>query len=160
MTFPPGGQRYSAVRNVQQSSSKLSLLIGALALGATLVAGCSSASGSAGTGKTDEQQVESAVRDFYQALSKEGPGAASTKACAPDRTEYQALSDAQKKAAERGRFEIHIDSVGKIAITGDRATAEMKGTVALPGAEGKQTTGNEHLRKEDGAWKVCSSDAK
>ncbi|WP_067722147.1 Rv0361 family membrane protein [Nocardia yamanashiensis] len=160
MTFPPGGQRYSAVQDVQQSSSKLHLLIGALALGATLLSGCTAAAGSTGTAKTEEQQVESAVRDFYQALSKEGPGVASTKACAPDRTEYQALSDAQKKAAEQGRFEINIDSVGKIAITGDRATAEMKGTVALPGAEGKQTTGNEHLRREDGSWKVCSSDGK
>ncbi|WP_067818372.1 Rv0361 family membrane protein [Nocardia inohanensis] len=160
MTFPPGGQRYSAVRNVQQSSSKPLLLIGAIVLGAGLVAGCSSASGSTGTGKTDEQRIESAVRDFYQTLSKEGPAAAAAKACAPDRTEYQALSAAQQKAAEQGRFEIHIDAVSKIAVTGDRGTAEMKGTVALPGADGKQTTGTEHLRKEDGGWKVCSSDGK
>ncbi|GAB4583508.1 Rv0361 family membrane protein [Nocardia sp. IFM 10818] len=134
-------------------------LAASLILLAVPLTGC----GTATAGKEapgDDQRIEAAVREFYGLLSEQGPGVAVTKACATDRAEWDALPDTQKSAAEMGKLSIRIVAVEDIVITGDRATATMTGGLALPGAEDKNTTATEHLRKEEGAWKVCSADGK
>ncbi|MEV6771569.1 hypothetical protein AB0N05_23390 [Nocardia sp. NPDC051030] len=169
MTFPPGGQPYSEAQPVQQVSSnhrgprRTGLIVG-LSVLAVAVLGGGTATAVYLNGKesatTDNQRIESAIRDFYGTLSKQGPSVAVQQACAADRAEFNALPASQKSAADQGKFTIQIVSVDKIAITGDRATAAMTGSLALAGTDNKTTTATEHLRKEDGSWKVCSADGK
>ncbi|MFE3195682.1 hypothetical protein ACFXHA_42240 [Nocardia sp. NPDC059240] len=112
------------------------------------------------SGVSDDKRVETSVRDFYTALSSGGAAQAVGKTCAGDRAQYDALSDAQKQAMAQGRVSMKVDAVQGITITGDRATAETLGTFSLPGAADSKRSTTEHLRKEDGVWKVCSTDAK
>ncbi|MET9492862.1 hypothetical protein [Nocardia sp. NPDC006630] len=172
MTLPPGGQPYNPAPDVQQSSGEHTspgkrrgrspLIIGLIVAAVVLVGGGIAAAVSL-TGKTtpsDDQRIESTVRDFYGTLSDKGPSVAVTKACAADRAQYDALPDAQKSASDEGKISIRIVSVDHIAVTGDRATANLVGAMTMPGAEDKTTTATEHLRKEDGTWKVCSADGR
>lgn len=108
----------------------------------------------------DSQRIDSAIRDFYGTLSAKGPGVAVTKACAADRAEYDALPAAQQAAAEQGRMDIRIVSIDQVTVTGDRATAKMVGALTVPGSDDKTTTATEHLRKEEGTWRVCSTDGR
>ncbi|MEC3954733.1 hypothetical protein VMT65_16965 [Nocardia sp. CDC153] len=112
------------------------------------------------SGPSEDKRVETALRDFYTALSTGGASQAVGKTCASDRAQYDAYTDAQKKAMDQGRVSMRVDSVQGITITGDRATAVTLGTFSVPGAADSKRSTNEHLRKEDGVWKVCSSDAK
>nr|WP_297619687.1 hypothetical protein [Nocardia sp.] len=115
------------------------------------------------TGKatpTDDQRIESSVHDFYDTLAAKGPSIAVAAACSADRAEYDALPAAQKSASDEGKIDIRIVAVDHIAVTGDRATANSVGTMTVPGAEDKTITTTQHLREEDGAWKVCSADGK
>lgn len=168
MTLPPGGPPYNPTQEVQQSSGKHSgasrkpLLIG-LIVSALIVIGGGIAAAAFLTGKStpsDDERISAAVHDFYETLSAKGPSVAVTKACAADRAEFDALPAAQKAGADRGKFTIRIVEVNQIVATADRATAQMTGALTMAGADDKTTTATEHLRKEDGAWKVCSTDGK
>lgn len=168
MTLPPGGQPYNPAMDVQRSAGKRGgggrkpLFVG-LAVAAVVVVGGGVAAAVSLSGKdspSDSQRIDSAIRDFYGTLSAKGPGVAVTKACAADRAEYDALSTAQKSASEQGRMDIRIVSIDQIAVTGDRATAKMVGALSVSGADDKSTTASEHLRKEEGTWKVCSTDGR
>ncbi len=112
---------------------------------------------------SDEQKVESAIRDFYATLDSEGFRAAVEQSCALDRAEFAAMSTTDKEAFRSTSFDIDIDTVEDITITRDKATAEITGvfTVDFPG-EGPETdtTSTEHLVKEDGRWKICYSEDK
>ncbi|MFJ9368182.1 hypothetical protein ACIRRA_27680 [Nocardia sp. NPDC101769] len=112
------------------------------------------------SGPSDDKRVETAVRDFYDALSAGGASQAVGKTCAGDRAQYDALPEAQKKAMDQGKISMKVDSVQGITITGDHATAVTLGTLTLPGTADSKRSTDEHLRKEDGVWKVCSTDAK
>ncbi|MEC3913011.1 Rv0361 family membrane protein [Nocardia sp. CDC160] len=112
------------------------------------------------SGPSEDKRVETAVRDFYTTLGKDGASVAVGKACASDRAQYEALPESQKKAMDQGRVSMRVDSVQGITITGESATAVTLGTFSVPGAPDSKRSTNEHLRKEDGVWKVCSSDAK
>ncbi|NUP29541.1 MAG: hypothetical protein HOQ44_23145, partial [Nocardia sp.] len=87
--------------------------------------------------------------------------AATQLACKADRDEFDAMSDSEKAEAEKLGFKVAIDSVDNIAVTGDRAKAEIKGKFSLsaPGGEDEQMddSSEENLVKEDGEWRVCSS---
>ncbi|MEU0541034.1 hypothetical protein [Nocardia sp. NPDC005978] len=167
MTLPPGGQPHAPAQDAERSTGtgnggRRPLLIGLL-VAAVVVVGGGVAATLALTGKSDPsaaEQIDSAIRDFYGTLSAEGPSVAVEKACAADRAEFAALPDAQKVAADRGRFTIRIVGVADIAIAAETATAQMTGALALAGAEDKTTTATEHLRLESGSWKVCSADGK
>ncbi|WP_330183108.1 hypothetical protein OHB26_05270 [Nocardia sp. NBC_01503] len=168
MTLPPGGQPYSPATDVQQPSGKFRgggrkpLLIGVIAA-AVIVVGGGIATAVSLSGKDspgDSQRIDSAIRDFYGTLSAKGPGVAVTKACAADRAEYDALPAAQQAAAEQGRMDIRIVSIDQVTVTGDRATAKMVGALTVPGSDDKTTTATEHLRKEEGTWRVCSTDGR
>lgn len=139
------------------------LTIGLGALVVVLVGGGIAAAVTLGgndSAPSDDQRIESAVRDFYGTLSTQGASVAVNQTCAGDRAQYAALPDAQKKAMDDGKVVMKVDSVQNIAIDGDRATATTAGVLSLPGAQDDKRSTTEHLRKEDGTWKVCSSDAK
>ncbi|MGV9667550.1 Rv0361 family membrane protein [Nocardia niigatensis] len=112
------------------------------------------------SGTSDDKRVETAVRDFYDTLGTGGASQAVGKTCAGDRAQYDALPEANKKAMDQGKIAMKVDSVQGIVITGDHATATTFGILTLPGAPDSKRSTNEHLRKEDGVWKVCSTDAK
>ncbi|MFE7795977.1 hypothetical protein [Nocardia sp. NPDC057440] len=110
---------------------------------------------------SDEKKIEVAIHDFYDALGKDGFRAAAAKACASDRAEFDALSEEQKQAFDASKVSVTIDRIENIVITGDRATAHVVGhlTLTLPGeAPDTDDSTNEHLRKEDGKWRVCSAE--
>lgn len=167
MTLPPGGQPHSPAPDVEhptgtRGGGRRPLLIGVLVAAVVVVGGGGAATMALG-GKSDPtaaEQIESAIRDFYGTLSADGPSVAVEQACAADRAEFAALPDAQKAAADRGKFTIRIVGVADIAIAAETATAQMTGSLALAGAEDKTTTATEHLRLESGTWKVCSADGK
>ncbi|MVU78662.1 hypothetical protein GPX89_15585 [Nocardia sp. ET3-3] len=112
------------------------------------------------SGASDDKRVETALRDFYDAMSTGGASAAVGKTCASDRAQYDALPDAAKKGSDQGKISMKIDEIQGINITGDRATATTLGTITIPGVSDSKRSIPEHLRKEDGVWKVCSTDAK
>ncbi|WP_067702140.1 Rv0361 family membrane protein [Nocardia jejuensis] len=168
MTFPTDGQRHSASDSEQQASSehrgsrRTGLLVG-LSVLAVAVIGGGTALAVTMTGKdtpTDTQRIESSIRDFYSTLAAQGPSIAFTQACAADRAQFDALPAAQRTASDQGKVTMDVASIDQIIVTGDRATATTIGTLKLPGAQDKPTTTAEHLRDEDGTWKVCSSDAR
>ncbi|WP_067562287.1 Rv0361 family membrane protein [Nocardia acidivorans] len=168
MTLPPGGQPYSPVTDDQQPSGKgrgggrKPLVIGVIAA-AVIVVGGGIATAVSLSGKDspgDSARIDAAIRDFYGTLAAKGPGVAVTKSCAADRAEYDALPAAQKAAAEQGRMELRIAGVGEITVTGDLATAKMTGALVVPGSDDKTTTATEHLRREQGTWRVCSTDGR
>lgn len=109
---------------------------------------------------SDAQRIEAAIRDFYDTLGANGFRAAATKTCATDRTEFDALPEPEKQRFDRTDVEVTIDKIENIMITGDTATAHVTGrlTLTLPG-EQPDTDNNtdEHLKKENGVWKICSS---
>lgn len=111
------------------------------------------------SGSGDDKRIETTLRDFYGTLAN-GASQAVGKTCAGDRAQYDALPEAQKKAMDQGKVSMKVDAVQGITITGERATAVTLGTLTMPGAADSKRSTNEHLRKEDGVWKVCSTDGK
>lgn len=175
---PPGGQGYGPQQGYpppggyQQpgypppKKRRTGLIIGLLVL--VLVIAGAVAAGVVLTvqGKTplasDEKKIEVAIHDFYDTLGSDGFAAAAAKTCAADRAEFDTLTDEQKKQFDTAKVEVDIDKIDDIVITGDRATARITGklTLTLPGETPDTDTGTtEHLRKEDGKWKICSAES-
>lgn len=112
---------------------------------------------------SDEQQIEVAVREFYDTIATEGVDAAMAKSCRVDRDEYAALPDDQRATIASETVKIRIDTVDGIVIRGDRATAKLHGRLQPTGGElmpdlDAIDNAPEYLRKEDGDWKVCAAD--
>ncbi|MFC3964777.1 hypothetical protein ACFO0B_22555 [Nocardia jiangsuensis] len=110
---------------------------------------------------SDEKKIEVAIRDFYETLGEDGFAAAAATACAGDRDEFEALSEEQKKEFDQTQVSVVINEIKNIVITGDRATATITGrmTLTLPGEDpDTDTDTEEHVKKEDGTWKVCSAE--
>jgi hypothetical protein len=162
--YPPG---YPQQGYPPPKKSRTGLIIGLLILILVIVGGLAAGVVLTVQGKTplssDEKKIEVAVRDFYEALSSDGFGAAAAKTCSADRREFEALTPEQRKEFDAAKISVTIDSVDNIVITGDRATAHINGKLSLtlpdevPNTD-TDTGTNEHLRKEDGKWKVCSKE--
>ncbi|MFI7670078.1 hypothetical protein [Nocardia sp. NPDC049526] len=161
---PPGG--YQQPGYPPPKKRRTGLIIGLLVL--VLVIAGAVAAGVVLTvqGKTplasDEKKIEVAIHDFYDTLGSHGFAAAAAKTCAADRAEFDTLSEEQRKEFDTAKVEVDIDKIDDIVITGDRATARITGklTLTLPGETPDTDTGTtEHLRKEDGTWKVCSAES-
>ncbi|RDI42654.1 Rv0361 family membrane protein [Nocardia mexicana] len=109
---------------------------------------------------SDEKKIEVAIRDFYRTLDADGADAAMAKSCRQDRAEYAELPDDERAAIGSTTFSAHVDTIEDITVSGDRATAQVRGTldVSMSGdqLDGADTT-TEQLRKEDGDWKVCTA---
>jgi hypothetical protein len=159
--YPPGYQGYQPPKK-----RRTGLIVGLLVL--VLVIAGAVAAGVVLTvqGKTplasDEKKIEVAIHDFYDTLGSHGFAAAAAKACAADRAEFDTLSEDQKKEFDSAKIDVKIDKIDDIVVTGDRATAKITGklTLTIPGETPDTDTGTtEHLRKEDGKWKVCSAES-
>ncbi|MFC4125104.1 Rv0361 family membrane protein [Nocardia rhizosphaerae] len=108
---------------------------------------------------SDEKQIEVAVRDFYDTLDDEGFVAASALACEADRREIETLTPEQRRQFESASVSVTIDKVDDIVVTGDTAKATVVGTLTLSvlGEEpNTEDSTEEHLKKENGTWKICS----
>ncbi|NNH70339.1 hypothetical protein HLB23_10760 [Nocardia uniformis] len=171
MSLPPGGQTYSPPESDQRTDSKQApdfprsrragLIAGSVVIVvviAGVVGGIALRSGD--PAPSDTQRIDTAIRDFYDALNAGGPAQAVTTACAQDRIDFEAIPADQRTAMDRNRFTVSIDAVEDIAITGDRATATVRGSMAPTASPQAAQASNaqQHLREEDGAWKVCSAD--
>ncbi|MFI9406761.1 hypothetical protein [Nocardia sp. NPDC052316] len=154
---PAGGQ--------PSRKSKIGLIVALaavilLALGGAVVLGAVLTAQGKGPLASDGKRVEVAIRDFYDTLESKGFRAAAAKACAADRAEFDALPEEQKQEFESATVAVNIDKIENIAIDGEVATAHILGTLTLevPGqAPDTDTSTTEHLKKEDGKWKVCAA---
>lgn len=155
---PPPGQQPSR-------KSKIGLIVGLiavvlLALGGVVVLGAVLTAQGKGPLASDGKRIENAIHDFYDTLDNKGFQAAAAKACAADRAEFEALPEEQRQEFESATVAVNIDKIENIVITGDTATAHIIGklTLEVPGqAPDTDTSTTEHLKKEDGKWKVCSA---
>lgn len=111
---------------------------------------------------SDEKKIEVAIRDFYDTLDDEGFLAAAALACEADRSEIDNLTAEQRQQFDAASVSVVIDRVEDIVITDDTAKATVVGelTLAVEGEEPiTEDSTEEHLRKEDGTWKICSAPA-
>lgn len=155
---PPPGRQPSR-------KGKIGLIIGlvavvVLALSGVVVLGAVLTAQGKGPIASDGKRIEVAVHDFYNTLEAKGFRAAAAKACAADRTEFDALPEDQKQEFESATVSVTIDKIENIVITGETATAHIVGKLTLE-VRGQvpdtDTSTTEHLKKEDGKWKVCSA---
>ncbi|WP_435829010.1 Rv0361 family membrane protein [Nocardia beijingensis] len=108
---------------------------------------------------SDEKKIELAIRDFYETLDRRGFRAAAEQACFRERAAFEAMTESEKKEFDSTSISVTIDRIEDIVVTGDTATAKVDGklTVTVPGQQpDTETSTTEHLKKEDGKWKVCS----
>ncbi|MEV5838495.1 hypothetical protein [Nocardia sp. NPDC052112] len=161
---PPGGHQQSGY--LPPKKRRTGLIIGLLVLVLVIAGAVAAGVVLTAQGKTplasDEKKIEVAIHDFYDTLGKQGFAAAAAKACAADRAEFDTLTEEQKKEFDTAKVEVSIDKIDNVVITGDRATARITGklTLTVPGETPDTDTGTtEHLRKEDGKWKVCSAES-
>ncbi|WP_433194998.1 hypothetical protein ACQP1G_40110 [Nocardia sp. CA-107356] len=159
--YPPGYQGYQPPKK-----RRTGLIVGLVVLVVVIAGAVGAGVTLTVQGKTplasDEKKIEVAIHDFYDTLGSDGFAAAAAKACAADRAEFDTLTDEQKKEFDTAKVDVSIDKIDNIVITGDRATARITGklTLTIPGENPDTDTGtNEHLRKEDGKWKVCSAES-
>ncbi|WP_405166994.1 hypothetical protein OG203_18975 [Nocardia sp. NBC_01499] len=184
MTYPPGGQPpqhgpqqptgYPPPTGYQQAppsghqpsrKSKIGLIVALvvvllLALGGVVVLGAVLTTQGKGPLASDGKRIEVAIHDFYDTLQAKGFRAAAGKACAADQAEFDALPEEQKQEFESATVAVNIDKIENIVINGEAATAHIVGklTLEVPGqAPDTDTSTTEHLKKEDGKWKVCSA---
>ncbi|MEU4342466.1 hypothetical protein AB0H00_14545 [Nocardia sp. NPDC023852] len=137
-----------------------SVAIVALAVAGAVIAGIFLTSQGKGPLSSDEKKIQFAIHDFYEVLGSQGFRAAAEKACAADRAEFDAMTEEQKKEFDSATVSVTIERIEGIVVTGRSATAKITGklTVAIPGeTPDSDTSTTEHLRKEDGKWKVCSA---
>ncbi|MFI9506642.1 hypothetical protein [Nocardia sp. NPDC052566] len=144
--------------------SKLGLILAlvavfAIAVVGVLAGGLVLTSQGKGPFASDEKRVEAAIRDYYRTLDADGFVAAVGKMCAADRAELDGMTNEQRAQLETAKFAITIDKIDKIVVSGDQATAHITGklTMTFPGEEpDSDTSTDEHVKKEDGKWRVCS----
>ncbi|MGO4614531.1 hypothetical protein AB4305_10095 [Nocardia sp. 2YAB30] len=132
----------------------------ALGIAGAAIVGALLTSQGKGPLSSDQKKIELAIRDFYEVLGAQGFRAAAEKACAADRAEFDAMTEEQKKEFDAATVSVTIEKIEGIAVTGRSATAKITGklTVVIPGeTPDSDTSTTEHLRKEDGQWKVCSA---
>ncbi|MFI6045426.1 hypothetical protein ACIA8C_27615 [Nocardia sp. NPDC051321] len=162
--YPQGGYASPPPARQPSRKSKIALIIGLvavvlLALGGVVVLGAVLTAQGKGPLASDSKRIEVAVHDFYDTLQAKGFRAAAAKACEADRAEFDALPEEQKQEFESATVAVTIDKIENIVITGETATAHIVGklTLEVPGqAPDTDTSTTEHLKKEDGKWKVCS----
>ncbi|WP_327113113.1 hypothetical protein OHB12_30600 [Nocardia sp. NBC_01730] len=163
--YPPPGSLPGGYPPRPPKKSWTGLIAGSVALVALVIAGAVIVGAlltSQGKGplSSDEKKIELAIRDFYEVLGAHGFRAAAEKACAADRAEFDAMTEEQKKEFDAATVSVTIERIEGIVVTGRSATANITGklTVAIPGeTPDSDTSTTEHLRKEDGQWKVCSA---
>ena len=156
--YPPPGQP-------RPRKSRTGLISGLIVLLLVIAGGITAGIVLTAQGRTplasDEKKIEVAIRDFYETLGEDGFAAAAATACAGDRDEFEALSEEQKREFDQTQVSIVINEITDIVITGDRATATITGrmTLTVPGeSPDTDTDTEEHVKKEDGTWKVCSAE--
>lgn len=170
MSLPPGGPTYSPPESNKQTDSNHSidpppqrrtgLIVGIVVLVLVLAGAVGAALLLRDEPSSDTQRIDAAIRDFYDGLNTDGPAKAVTGACAQDVADFEALPADQRASLDRNRFTVRIESIEGITVTGDRATATVRGSLAPASSPQSEQASNtqQHLRNEGGVWRVCSAD--
>ncbi|MFE7743107.1 hypothetical protein [Nocardia sp. NPDC057455] len=164
--YPPPGSPTWGYPPPPQKKSHTGLIVGLVAIVALVIAGAVIAgvfltSQGRGPLASDEKRVELSIRDFYETLDTRGFRAAAEQACARERAAFEAMTESEKSEFDSTSVSITIDRIDDVVVIGDTATAKVTGklTVAVPGEQpDTETSTTEHLKKEDGKWKVCSAE--
>ncbi|WP_174188682.1 Rv0361 family membrane protein [Nocardia barduliensis] len=164
--YPPPGYGPPGYPAQPPKQSRTGLIAGlvvivALVIAGAVIAGVFLTSQGRGPLASDEKRIELAIRDFYETLDTRGFRAAAEQACASERTAFEAMTESEKNEFDSTAVSVAIDRIEDILVTGDTATAKVTGklTVAVPGEQpDNETSTTEHLKKEDGKWKVCSAE--
>ncbi|UAK32936.1 nuclear transport factor 2 family protein [Nocardia asteroides] len=137
------------------------VVIVVLVITGAVIAGVLLTSQGKGPLASNEKRVELAIRDFYETLDSRGFRAAAELACTHERAAFEAMTESEKMEIDSTSVSVSIDRIEDIVVSGDTATAKVTGklTVAVPGEQpDTETSTTEHLKKEDGKWKVCSAE--
>ncbi|MGQ4617863.1 Rv0361 family membrane protein [Nocardia sp. R7R-8] len=159
---PPGYSPWGSPPQPRKSHTGLiasAVVLIVLVIAGALIAGVFLTTQGKGPLASDEKKIEIAIRDFYETLDRSGFRAASELACARERAAFEGMTESEKKEFDSTSVSVTIDRIEDIVVTGDTATAKVTGTltVAVPGEQpDTETSTTEHLKKEDGTWKVCS----
>jgi type II secretory pathway pseudopilin PulG len=137
------------------------VVIVVLVITGAVIAGVLLTSQGKGPLASNEKRVELAIRDFYETLDSRGFRAAAELACTHERAAFETMTESEKMEIDSTSVSVSIDRIEDIVVSGDTATAKVTGklTVAVPGEQpDTETSTTEHLKKEDGKWKVCSAE--
>ena len=105
--------------------------------------------------KSDEEQVEDAIRTFAITVHDKGFTAAAKLACADSRANIEKQIEDGQLEGEAGVYMIVIEEVKDIIVDRNRATADVTSQVSKTGETADSTTDSEILEREDGQWKIC-----
>ena len=105
--------------------------------------------------KSDEEQVEDAIRTFAITVHDKGFTAAAKLACADSRANIEKQIEEGKLEGDAGVYMIVIEEVKDIIVDRNRATADVTSQVSKTGETADSTTDSEILEREDGQWKIC-----
>ncbi|MGK8509244.1 hypothetical protein ACRS5S_14740 [Nocardia asiatica] len=164
--YPPPGYPPTNYPPQPPKQSHTGLIVGlvvivALVIAGAVIAGVFLTSQGRGPLASDEKRIELAIRDFYETLDTRGFRAAAEQACASERAAFEAMTESEKNEFDTTSVSVTINRIEDILVAGDTATAKVTGTltVAVPGEQpDTETSTTEHLKKEDGKWKVCSAE--
>ncbi|UGT69772.1 nuclear transport factor 2 family protein [Nocardia gipuzkoensis] len=164
--YPPPGYPPAGYPPQPPKQSHTGLIVGLVAIVALVIAGAVITgvfltSQGRGPLASDEKRIELSIRDFYETLDTRGFSAAAEQACARERAAFEAMTERERNEFDSTAVSVTIDRIEDVVVTGDTATAKVTGklTVAVPGEQpDTETSTTEHLKKEDGKWKVCSAE--
>ena len=105
--------------------------------------------------KSDEEQVEDAIRTFAITVHDKGFTAAAKLACAETRANIEKQIEDGSLEGDAGVYMIVIEEVKDIIVDRNRATADVTSQVSKTGETADSTTDSEILELEDGQWKLC-----
>ncbi|WP_155981063.1 hypothetical protein [Nocardia sp. CNY236] len=136
------------------------VVVVALVIAGAAIAGIFLTTQGRGPFASDEKKIELAIRDFYDALGTYGFRSAIEQVCASELAAFDMMTEDQKREFDDASVVVAIDTIDDITVTGDTATAHVAGTLTVmaPGEQpDTETNTTEHLKKENGEWKVCSA---
>ena len=105
--------------------------------------------------KSDEEQVEDAIRTFAITVHDKGFTAAAKLACAETRANIEKQIEDGSLEGDAGVYMIVIEEVKDVIVDRNRATADVTSQVSRTGETADSTTDSEILELEDGQWKLC-----
>ncbi|NMN98473.1 nuclear transport factor 2 family protein [Antrihabitans stalactiti] len=135
----------------QRPLKRRAIAAGALVIVGLFAPACSSTNDKSAL--TEEQQIEAAVKSFYEAWSSGGAKAALALSCEASRTEFDQAS--KDELAVLDDVEIELVKMENIKVVGDSAHVDVTTKATYKGEAQKPSTENSLLKKEDGKWKPC-----
>jgi hypothetical protein len=137
--------------SAQRRFKRRTIAAGALVIAGLFAPACSSTNDKSAL--TEEQQIEAAVKSFYEAWSSGGASAALALSCESSRTEFDKASKDQLDVLDD--IKIKLVKMENIKVVGDSAHVDVTTEATYKDEVQKPSTENSLLKKEDGKWKPC-----